>query len=115
MSSTPEECLDSCPYNYPFYRENDKECLQYTICEEGSQKYFVDGLCVALDECISNTYNKAYIDSINICLDRCPENEVKEKLESNLGMYKCLINCGSNKFRIRGYNNDFECVDHCPK
>ena len=115
LSSTPEECLDSCPYNYPFYRENDKECLQYTICEEGSQKYFVDGLCVTLDECISNTYNKPYIDSRNICLDRCPENEVKEKLESNLGMYKCLINCGSNKFRIRGYNNDFECVDHCPK
>ena len=114
LESKEEECLEGCPYNYPFYRAAEKKCLPVTICES-SEKYFVKGQCVNLDECISPQINKRYVDSRNICLDSCPVNDVKEKIEYYSDTYKCLRNCGTNKFRVRTDNDDFECVDDCPE
>ena len=116
LESKPGECIESCPYDFPFYRLNENKCSSEPMCRDGINNYFLDGICTNLNTCISSTYNKKYVDSRNICLDKCPENELLEKIENYFDTYKCLRNCGNNKYILKKNAIDIpQCVDDCPK
>ena len=114
LESNPNKCLSNCPFNFPFYKANiNNKCEAVTYCNSGVDIYFLDGVCVSLNDCIYN--HKKFVDSRNICMDECPENEIKSRINDYDDTYKCLRNCGDKFILQLNIEDEPECVEYCPK
>ena len=101
-----QKCLDTCPYQYRYYFENDLICLPN--CDGGFYESDSSNICVS--QCKSDEF---VIDG-NKCSRQCNSEEPFSAYikENDYFINKCVKNCNEYEY---GFFYKNKCMKECPK